>query len=100
MNYSKKPEGLHNADEDFFFDIDNIKPHHWEDEPCTEAEIAAMLDGLGDDLPVSKRITDFINSLPEKIAARLPKNATSTENDASETVADPPLPRQAEGSSK
>lgn len=100
MNYSKKPEGLHHDNEDFFSYLDRVEPDRWEDEPPTEAWISAVLDGLGHEPPVSKRITNFINSLPEKIAARLPKIAASPDNDVSEIVADPLLPRQAGESSK
>lgn len=100
MNCSKQLEGLHHANEDFFSNLDSIEPHHWEDEPPTEAWINAVLDGLGDEPPASKRVTNFINSLPEKIAARPSKNAASAENEVSGTVADPPLPPQAGGSSR
>lgn len=76
MNSSKKSESLHQPDDELLdFDPDNIEPSRWEDEPLTEAEIAAMVDGLGDEPPVSRRITNFINSLPEAIKARLPKDA-------------------------
>ncbi len=72
MNSSKKPESLNEPDDDLFdFDPDKIEPSRWDDQPLTEVEIAAMVEGLGDEPPVSRRITDLINSLPENIKARL-----------------------------